>query len=171
MSSLSMYTACIPMFDRMLANLEYVLKKGEENAKERGIDASVFLGARLAPDMATLTKQIQIAASMSKNAPHRLVGTTPPVFEDTEETFEQLYTLIAKARKDITSFTPDQMEGTDDRTFTVQLGPTEREFVGLAYLFGFIYPNVLFHCTTAYNILRSNGVPLGKLDFFGGGNL
>ena len=134
MSSLSMYTACIPMFDRMLVNLEYVLKKGEANAKERDIDPSVFLGARLAPDMATLTRQIQIAASMAKNAPHRLVGTTPPVFEDTEETFEELYALIAKARKEITSFTPDQMDGTDDRRFSVKIGPGEREFVGLTYL-------------------------------------
>lgn len=171
MSSLSMYTACIPMLDRMLANLEHVLRKGEENAASRGIEPSVFLTARLAPDMATLTRQIQIATSLAKNAPHRLVGTAPPVFEDTEETFEELYALIAKARKEIMSFTPEQMNGTEDRSFSVQIGPSEREFVGLPYLFGFIYPNVLFHCTTAYNILRHNGVPLGKLDFFGGGNL
>ena len=171
MSSLSMYTACIPMLDRVLANLEYVLKKGEANAAERDIDPGVFLTARLAPDMAPLTRQIQIAASMAKNCPHRLVGTTPPVYEDTEKTFEELYALIAKARKEIMSFTPDHMDGTDDRAFSVQIGPSERDFVGLTYLFGFIYPNILFHCTTTYNILRSNGVPLGKLDFFGGGNL
>ena len=171
MSILSMYNACVPVLDRLLSNLEYVLKKGEANAAERGIDPEVFLNARLAPDMATLTKQVQIAASMSKVCPHRLVGSTPPVYEDTESTFEELYALIAKARAEVNSFTPEMLNGTEGRTFSVKLGPTEREFVGIAYHSGFILPNVTFHCTTAYNILRHNGVPLGKMDFFGGGNL
>lgn len=171
MTVLTMYNACIPVLDRLLSNLEHVLKKGEANAAERDIDASVFLNARLAPDMATLTKQVQIAASMSKMCPHRLAGTTPPAYEDTESSFEELYALIAKARKELASFTPEQLNGTETREFSIKLGPVEREFVGIAYNTGFIIPNVLFHCTTAYNILRHNGVPLGKMDFFGGGNL
>ncbi|MGJ8562416.1 MAG: DUF1993 domain-containing protein [Alphaproteobacteria bacterium] len=171
MSILSMYNASIPALDRLLGNLDYVLKKGEANAKERGIDPSVFLTARLYPDMAPLTKQVQIAASMSKMCPHRLVGSTPPVYDDAETTFEELYALIAKARKEINSFTPEQINGTETRKFTVKLGPVEREFIGIAYSSGFTIPNVTFHCTTAYNILRHNGVPLGKMDFFGGGNL
>ena len=171
MSILSMYNACVPMLDRALANLEHVLKKGEANAAERSIDPDVFLTARLAPDMATLTKQVQIAASMSKMSPHRLVGSEPPVYEDTEKTFDDLYALIAKARKEVNSFTPEMLNGTETREFTIKLGPIEREFIGIAYHSGFIIPNVLFHCTTAYNILRHNGVPLGKMDFFGGGNL
>ncbi len=171
MSSLSLYAACIPALDRTLGNLEHVLKKGEADAKTRDIDPSVFLNARLAPDMANLIKQIQIATSLAKNCPHRLVGTTPPVYEDTEATFEDLYALIAKTRTEITGFTPEQINGTEDRAFSVKIGPGERDFTGMSFLFGFIYPNVLFHCTTAYNILRHNGVPLGKLDFFGGGSL
>lgn len=171
MSTLSMYNICVPALDRLLSNLEYILKKGEANASERGIDAEVFLTARLAPDMATLTRQVQFAASLSKNCPHRIAGTTPPVFEETETTFEELYALIAKARAEVTGFTAKQLDGKEDRAFKVPLGPMEREFTGMHYYSGFTLPNVLFHCTTAYNILRANGVPLGKMDFFGGGNL
>ncbi len=169
MSSLTLYNACVPVLDRLLANLEYVLKKGEENAAERGIDKQVFLDARLAPDMLPLSRQIHIAASMAKNCPHRIAGTTPPDYDGSEATFEELYCLIAKARKDITAFTPVQLNGKEDRAFSVPMGASEREFTGMSYLFGFIFPNVIFHCTTTYNILRHNGVPLGKLDFFGAG--
>ncbi len=171
MSTLSMYNACVPMLDRLLNNLDFVLKKGEANATERGIDPAVFLSARLAPDMAALIKQVQIAASMAKMSPHRLVGSEPPVYEDTESSFEELYALIAKARAEVNSFTPEQLNGTETRAFSVKLGPVERDFIGIAYHSGFIIPNVIFHCTTAYNILRHNGVPLGKMDFFGGGGL
>jgi len=168
-AQLSLYNACVPILVRIFENLEHVLRKGEANANERGIEADIFLNARLAPDMATLTRQIQFATSLGKNCPHRLAGTNPPVFEDTETSFEELYALLAKTRAEISSFTPDTLDGRENSTFTVKLGPNnDAEFTSIAYLSGFTLPNVYFHCTTAYNILRSNGVPLGKLDFFGG---
>ncbi len=166
--TLSMYNACIPMLDRTLSNLEHILKKGEANAKERGIDPEVFLTARLAPDMHHLIKQVQIATSLAKNCPHRIADTTPPVFEETEETFEELYALIAKARAEIGTFNREDLDGKEGRAFSLEIGPVTMDFTGISYFSGFIIPNVLFHCTTAYNILRHNGVPLGKFDFFGG---
>jgi len=162
------YQSSLPTLDRALANMEHVLKKGETNAEERGIDPSVFITARLAPDMQTLAGQVDIATSLIKAVPHRLVGTTPPVYDEDLDTFEALYSRIAKARAEIGGYSADQIEPTMTRKFTVPLGPNEREFVGAEYIHGFILPNVYFHCTTAYNILRHNGVPLGKMDFFGG---
>lgn len=165
---LSLYNACVPGLVRIMENLDHVLRKGEANAAERGIDADIFLNARLAPDMATLTKQIQFATSLGKNCPHRLAGTTPPVYEETETTFEELYALLAKTRAEIDGFTRESLDGREGETFNVKLGPMDVEFTSIAYLSTFTLPNVYFHATTAYNILRSNGVPLGKMDFFGG---
>jgi len=167
--TLSMYNACIPMLDRTLSNLEYVLKKGEANAKERDIDPFVFLNARLAPDMHPLKKQVQFVASLAKNCPHRIIGSEAPVYEETEETFEELYALIAKARKEITKFKEEDLDGKEDREFSLEIGPMNMDFTGISYYSGFILPNIMFHCTTTYAILRHNGVPLGKFDFFGGG--
>lgn len=165
---LSMYDICVPALDKTLSSLEHVLKTGDANATERDIDPSVFLTARLAPDMHHLVRQVQIAISMVKTCPHRIAGTPPPVYEDTEETFDELYGLIAKARKELAGFNPADLNGKEDRSFSVKIGPMDREFTGYSYFAGFTMPNVVFHCTTAYNILRHNGVPLGKLDFFGG---
>ena len=154
--------------DTALGNLHHVLKKGEADAKARGIDPSVFLNARLAPDMFTLISQVQVAASLAKACPHRIVGSEPPVYEDTETSFDDLYALITKARGELAKFSPDDINGKELREFSVKLGPNMRDFTGIAYLSGFIVPNVYFHTTTVYNILRHNGVKLGKLDFFGG---
>lgn len=171
MTALSFYNSSLPTLDRALGNLEHVLKKGEANAEERDIDPGVFITARLAPDMQTLAGQVDIATSLIKAVPHRLVGTTPPVYDEELNTFEALYARIAKARAEIGSYGAEQIDPTLGRKFIVPIGPNEREFVGGEYIHGFILPNVYFHCTTAYNILRHNGVPLGKLDFFGGGGL
>ncbi len=164
---LSLYNAMGDL-DRALENMNHVLKKGEANATERGIDPSVFLNARLAPDMFNLIGQVQVAASIAKACPHRIVGTEPPVYENTEESFADLYALIAKARGELASFTRGDIDGKELREFSVKLGPTVRDFTAIAYLAGFSIPNVHFHATTVYNILRHNGVPIGKLDFFGG---
>jgi len=139
-STLSLYNACVPGLVRIFENLEHILRKGEANAEERGIDADVFLKARLAPDMATLTKQIQFATSLGKNCPHRLAGTTPPVYEDTEATFEELYALLAKTRKEIESFTAEMLDGREDTTFSVKLGPMDVDFTSIAYLSSFTLP-------------------------------
>lgn len=164
----SMYNASVPVLLRLLDNLEHILKLGEANAKERDIDPSVFLNARLTADMAHLIKQVQFATSLIKNCAHRISATEPPVFEETENSFDDLYTTIERARAEVNKCTVDNVNANEARNFTVKLGPMEREFNSLSYLSGFTLPNVYFHITTAYNILRQNGVPLGKMDFFGG---
>lgn len=166
--TLSLYNAIVPTLDRQLSNLEHILKCGEANALERKIDPDVFLQARLAPDMATLTRQVQIACSMAKNCLHRVVGTTPPVYEDTEQSFEELYALIAKARTELATFKRGDIDGKEGRAFSVPMAGTQMDFTAMHYASGFVLPNVFFHVTTAYNILRHKGVPLGKRDFFGG---
>lgn len=166
---LSLYNAMSDL-DRALANMEHVLKKGEANAIERKIDPAIFLNARLAPDMFTLIGQVQVAASITKACPHRITGSEPPVYEDTQESFDDLYALIGKARAELAKFSPEDINGKELREFSVKMGPNMRDFTSIAYLAGFSVPNVLFHTTTVYNILRHNGVPLGKLDFFGGPN-
>ncbi len=166
--SFSMYETCVPTLDRLMGNVEHILKKGEANATERGIEPEIFLNARLAPDMYSLTKQIQTLASLAKNCPHRIVGTEPPVFEEDEKTFADLYALIEKTRKEIDGFSKSDLDGKEEREFTIKLGPMDVDFTGLAYFSKFTLPNVMFHSATAYNILRHNGVPIGKFDFFGG---
>lgn len=168
MTEYSIYNASVPVLHRLLDNLEHILKTGEANAKSRDIEPSIFLQSRLAPDMATLTKQVQFAASLIKNCAHRLAATEPPVFEENETSFEELYATLNKARVELDKCTEAQILENEHRAFTVKLGPMEVEFTPLAYLSGFTLPNVYFHITTAYNILRQNGVPLGKMDFFGG---
>jgi len=164
----SMFNASVPVLSRLLDNLEHILKAGEANAKERDIDPSIFLNARLTPDMATLTKQVQFATSLIKNCAHRISATQPPVFEETEQSFADLYATIDRTRAELGKCTQDNVDSKEHNAFSVKLGPMEREFTSLSYLNGFTLPNVYFHITTAYNILRSNGVPLGKMDFFGG---
>ena len=166
MSSMSNAVSVLP---KLLGNLEHILRKGEANAKERGIDMDVFLNARLAPDMHPLYKQVLMVCDLSKMAPYRIAGLTPPKYDDSERTLEELYGLIAKAKADVTAVTAEQLDGRENETFTIKLGPRgDTEFTGSVYLFAFTIPNLYFHITTAYNILRNNGVPLGKFDFFGG---
>lgn len=163
------YNSYAPVLDRALRNLEHVLKKGEANAEERGIDPEIFLTARLAPDMHNLIGQVEVATSVAKASPYRLVGTEPPAFADMENNFASVYDRIAQTRAQIAKFSADEINPTISRAFSIQLGPNKREFIGQFYVHGFLLPNIYFHCTTAYNILRSNGVPIGKFDFFGGG--
>ena len=166
MSSMSNAVSVLP---KLLGNLEHILRKGEANAKERGIDMDVFLNARLAPDMHPLYKQVLMVCDMAKMAPYRIAGLTPPKYDDSERTLEELYGLIAKAKADVTAVTAEQLDGRENETFTIKLGPRgDTEFTGSVYLSAFTIPNLYFHITTAYNILRNNGVPLGKFDFFGG---
>ena len=167
MSQLSMYNA-VDALPRLLSNMEHILKKGEVNAKEREIDPEVFLNARLSPDMLPLKKQIQIAAELVKNAPYRIAGLEAPDYDTTPETFEQAYALLARARKDCKAVSEANLNGKESREFTMKMRGNVREFTGITYLSGFSLPNVHFHVTTSYNILRHNGVPLGKIDYFGG---
>ena len=152
----------------ILGNLEHLLRKAEANAQERGIEAEVLLNARLAPDMWPLKKQVQTCAELAKNAPYRVAGTEAPSYEGHPETFEQCYEVLAKAKSDIAKVSAADLDGKEGREFSLKMGPREMDFTGISYLSGFTIPNVYFHMTTVYNILRHNGVPLGKFDFFGG---
>lgn len=167
MSQLSMSNA-MSALPTMLGNLEHLLRKAEANAEERGIDAEVFLNARLAPDMWPLKKQVQTCAELAKNAPYRVAGTDAPSYEGQPESFVECYDVLAKAKADIAKVSAADLDGKEGREFSLKMGPREMDFTGISYLSGFTVPNVYFHMTTVYNILRHNGVPLGKFDYFGG---
>jgi hypothetical protein len=162
-----MYALSVPVFVRMLRNLEGVLDKGAEHAAARKIDPAVLVGARLFPDMFPLAAQVRIASDFAKGAVARLSGNEPPKFEDGEATFDDLKARIAKTIAYVESFRPDQFEGAEARTVTMKMRGEDKTFDGVTYLATIVLPNFYFHVTTAYDILRHNGVELGKRDFIG----
>jgi uncharacterized protein len=165
--SMSMYQVAIPVFVRALQNLHHVLKLGEAHAKSKNVEDSVMLHSRLIPDMLPLVKQIQIATDMAKNGTARLAGVDPLKFEDNETSFDELYNRIERATDYIKSFKPEQIDGSETRAITLKTRNGEQHFEGQAYLLHYVIPNLFFHCTTAYNILRVAGANLGKQDFLG----
>lgn len=168
MSTLSMSNA-VNALPRQLDNLAHLLRKAEANATERGIDEAVFMSARLAPDMWPLSQQVQTCAELAKNAPFRIAGIEPPSYDGAPTSFAECYAVLEKAKADIASVAADDLDGKESREFSVKMGPRgEMDFTGISYLSGFTLPNVYFHVTTVYNIFRHNGVPLGKIDYFGG---
>lgn len=164
---LSMYDATVPVLQRALGNLDALLVKGEEHAAAQGLDLSELATARLAPDMFPLTGQVQSASDSAKFAVARLTGTEAPSFPDTETTFEELHQRIAKTLDFIASVDPAAFEGSETRAILTKSRRGERHFVGQSYLLTFALPNFFFHVTTAYDILRHNGVPVGKSDYLG----
>jgi hypothetical protein len=166
--SLGMYQASIPVFQRMLGNLDVILEKAEASALARKIDPQVFLRARLAPDMFDLVRQVQIATDHAKGAPARLAGVEPPVYEDKEVSFADLKARIQKTLAYLAGFAREQVDGSEERTVKFKAGPMEMQFKGQDYLLGFAMPNFYFHVTTAYAILRHNGVEIGKREFLTG---
>lgn len=165
--TISMYEASVPVFSARLKALSNVLAAAEQNALDRKIDPQVFLTARLAPDMFALTRQVQIATDHAKGAPSRLAGREVPKYEDNEASFAELQARIAKTLDHLASFSAADLEGSEDRTVEVRLGGRETTLPGLQYLLHLAMPNFYFHVTTAYDILRHNGVPLGKQTFLG----
>jgi hypothetical protein len=166
--AMSMYQASIPQFIKMLTNLSNILKKGEEFAKAKNIDGSALVGDRLAPDMFPLSKQVQIACDQVKNGMARLAGVEPPKFDDQEATFAELQERIAKTIAFAKGIQPAQVDGTEAKEIKFSIKEWNFEFVGEQYLLTWIIPNFYFHVTTAYNILRHNGVEIGKSDYLGG---
>jgi uncharacterized protein len=162
---LSMFDATISPLSRALKNLSHILKKGEEYADAKKIEHSVLLNARLFPDMYPLIRQVQIATDMSKGAAARLASIEIPKYEDTETTFAELYARIAKTLDFIASIPAAQLIDAETRDITVTVRKVELKFTGQDYLLKWVMPNVYFHTATAYNILRHNGVELGKPDF------
>ena len=166
--TLSMYQASVPVFVRALSNLTHVLKKGEAHAKGKGVTDEVLLQTRLIPDMLPLIKQIQIACDMAARGAARLAGEEPASFEDNETTLEQIYARIDKAIAYVKGFKAAQIDGSEQRAIQLKMRSGEMNFTGQEYLFGFVIPNLYFHCTTTYVILREAGVDLGKTDFIAG---
>lgn len=165
---ITLYSATVPVLKSMLGNLAAFLKKGEQNAQARKIDPQVFLQARLAPDMFPLVRQIQIATDMAKGGAARLAGIEPPRYEDNETTFGALYARIEKTMAFLDTIKPEQIDGAESREIRFSIGEHKFEFIGQQYLATWVLPNFFFHVTTAYNILRANGVDVGKRDFLGG---
>jgi hypothetical protein len=163
-----MYQASVPVFTRMLTNLSAILKKAEDDATARKIDPGVFLTARLAPDMLTLTKQIQIASDAAKGCLARLAGIETPSFPDTETSFAELQDRIKKTIDFAATVTASHLDGTEEKIITLKLPSGEINMPGQAFLLNFATPNFYFHVTTAYAILRHNGVQIGKMDYLGG---
>ena len=162
-----MYQASAPRFANTLRNLSAILDKARVHAEARKIDELVLSSSRLYPDMFALARQVQIACDTAKGAVARLAGVEIPKHEDTEKTFGELKERIAKTLAFIDGFKPAQLDGTEDKTIEIKLGPTQAKWQGMQYLLGFACPNFYFHVATAYGILRHNGVELAKRDFIG----
>ncbi len=166
--TISMYQASVPVFVRALANLRHVLEIGQAHAEEKQIAPEVLLQTRLIPDMLPLVKQVQIATDLAKNGCARLAGVEPLKFDDDETSFAQLYARIERATEYIREFTAAQIDGSEERKVTIKTRAAgEIDFTGIDYLLYFTQPNLYFHVTTAYAILRQAGVALGKRDFIG----
>jgi hypothetical protein len=165
--SLSIYQASVPVLIRALNNLSAIVDKAVANAEARKIDPAVFINARLAPDMFPLSRQIQSASDGAKGCAARLAGIDIPAFADTETSFPELKERIAKTVAFLQSVGEAQIEGSESRTVTMKLRGAEVNFTGQGYLLDFALPNFFFHVTTAYAILRHNGVEIGKRDFLG----
>ena len=165
--SQDMYQASIPVLIRMLNNLKKVLQKGEKFANSRKIDETVLLNARLAPDMFPLTRQIQIATDNAKGCAARLAGKKVPSYKDNEQTFKQLYQRLDRTLAFLKKADPKAFTGAENRDIVLQFPSMTLNFKGQDYLNYFVFPNFYFHVTTAYAILRHNGVALGKQDYIG----
>jgi hypothetical protein len=165
--TLSMFQASVPALLQGLASLSGVLDKAEAHAAARKIDPAALLGARLFPDMFPLSRQVQLVSDFAKGTAARLAGIEIPKYEDTETSFEALKARLARTAEFVRSIAPGQIDGSEDREITIPIAGQPTTFKGQRYLVHFTLPNFYFHLTTAYAILRHNGVELGKRDFIG----
>jgi uncharacterized protein len=165
--AISMYQASVPAFLQMLNSLSAILDKADAFAAERKIDPAVLLGWRLAPDMFALARQVQISTDHAKGCCARLAGVEVPKYADDETTFADLRARIARTIEFVQGFRPEEIDGSEERDVTITAGTRELRFKGQQYLVNFALPNFYFHVTTAYNILRHCGLPIGKRDFLG----
>jgi hypothetical protein len=168
--SLSMSAASLPVFDTSLRNLRHCLEKALAHARDRGFDAQVLVGVRLAPDMLPLAAQVRIACDTAKLAAARLAGIEAPRHADEETTLEELQARIDTTLAFLATVPAAAIDGSEERTIRFPVGRDRqmREMTGEAYLKHWAVPNLYFHVTTAYALLRHNGVPLGKPDFLAG---
>lgn len=166
----SLYDASIPVFARMLGNLARNLSTAEAFADQLKCDHAVILQSRLYPDMFPLVRQVQVASDIAKGAGSRLSGSEPPSFVDDERSFADLRERIAKTRRLLVGLPKEAIENSAEAIIKFPIGGRTEELEGAVYLSNFVLPNFYFHVTTAYDILRHVGVPLGKKDYFLGGN-
>jgi uncharacterized protein len=162
-----MYQASIPVMMRSINNLIAILEKGAVHAEAKKIDPTVLINSRLFPDMLPLAKQVQIVSDISRRGAARLAGSEAPAMEDNETTFAELIDRLKNTNAYLATLTATQIDGTEAKSISLPMGKQTMEFEGMPYLLYFVLPNVYFHVTTAYNILRHSGVELGKLDFLG----
>jgi hypothetical protein len=160
-----MYQASVPAFIRTLTMLSNILDKAAAFAEAKKIDSAVLVNARLAPDMFPLSRQIQIATDNAKGCAARLAGLEVPGYADTETTIVELKARLAKTIDFLNTIRPEQIDGSETKKITLKIGGNDMNFEGQPYLLTFALPNVYFHATTAYAILRHNGVEIGKKDF------
>jgi len=165
--TISMYQASVPMFARQFKALSAIIAKGEAHAAAAGVDPKQIFEARLAADMLPFPKQIQIASDMAKGGVARLAGLTPPGWADDETDLPALRERLARTIAYIESIPADQVDGSEERDISLKAGPNELHFKGQAYLLDFVIPNVYFHISIAYALLRQAGVPIGKRDYLG----
>jgi hypothetical protein len=155
------------VFVHVLNNLAAILEKGAAHAEAKKIDPAVLVSGRLFPDMFPLVRQVQIASDSAKGGAARLAGVEPPPYEDNEKTFAELIVRVKKTVAYLQTLTAEQIDGSEDKTITWQTRSSTKSMQGLPYLHSHVMPNLYFHVTTAYNILRHNGVEVGKKDFLG----
>ncbi|HEV7715890.1 MAG TPA: DUF1993 domain-containing protein [Steroidobacteraceae bacterium] len=163
----SMYQTSIPTFTRVLNNLGAILEKAAAHSEARKIDPAALLGARLFPDMFPLTRQVQLAADTASGGAARLTGADVPSHDNSETSFADLIGRLKKTVAQLETIKPEQIDGTEDKTVSWQTRSSTKSMQGLPYLLNHVLPNLFFHATTAYNILRHNGVELGKMDYLG----
>jgi hypothetical protein len=165
--AVSLYDVSIPVFTLTLSNLAVILDKAASHAESKKVDAKVLPATRLIADMLPLSSQIQIACDTSKGAAARLAGVEVPKHPDTEVTLDELKARVAKTLDFIKTIKREQLEGAESREIVLQFPQTTLKFTGLNYVTNFVLPNFFFHVTTAYALLRKNGVDIGKRDFLG----
>ena len=165
---ISMYALSHDVFKKSLTQLLHIMDKGTANAKARNFDPNVLAGTRLAPDMLAFTKQIQLTSDFAKNSMARLAGIDPPKFEDAETTMDELVARVKKTLEYIGTVPASALEGSEDRDIKFPLRDRTIETKGLPFLQNWALPNFFFHYVTAYNLLRHNGVDIGKRDYLGG---
>jgi hypothetical protein len=163
----TIYEASIPPMTRALENLSKILDKAVAQAKAEDKSIGELLEARLAPDMHPFPRQIQIASDIAKMGAARLAGVEPPSYPDEEKTFPELQQRIAKTVAYLKTFRPEQFDGAEARTVVLKFPGGEMSFSGRDYLTGFVLPNIYFHITTAYGLLRQKGIAIGKMDYLG----
>ena len=165
--TISMYQASVPRFANILGNLSGILDKAQAHVDAKKIDATVLTGYRLFPDMLPMSTQVQIACDTAKGVVARLAGVEIPAYEDNEKTLADLKARVARTIAFIQTMTPAQIDGTEDKEIITRRGDKETRYTGMQFLLGHAVPNFYFHVTTTYNILRHNGVEIGKRDFLG----